>query len=284
MCYLLIGNISAFISDDCTEPLVNARLRVYLPDGRCPTGNDPKNYIYNGPGQLTSAQVEAKQERLLAETTLDERGNFTLTWEQLHLFTEPLELDISLHHMPEQAGIRGIVSNYHLSTVVPHWTRSGQRYVAAYAYVIPVECWSQIRANYGTWIIAGTVRRLQASEGQSQLRVEAYNVGNHRLLGCARTDDQGKYQLRFSKKELTSKWSTVSEPGHENGPDIYFKVYRDKQLVWEEDPATAMMPGRRSVAPCTTININIRESAFRKTPGWLGSWAVTGRKSSLVRH
>jgi hypothetical protein len=288
MCYLLIGNISALISDDCTEPLVNAQLRVYLPDGRYPTKNRPKTDILSGPGQLTKAMVEAKRDRLLAETGLDERGNFKLTWEQLHLFTEPLELDICLQHMPEQADIRGVETHYHLGTVVPDWTRSGQRYVAAYAYIIPVEYWSQIRANYGTWIIAGTVKRLKSREGQAQLRVEAYNAGNHRLLGCARTDENGRYQLRFSKRELTSRLILVGEPRQQKGPDIYFKVYRDKQLLWEEDAQTGMMPGRKSVPSCCTININIRDTVLRKAsgyvPGWLNNWAVTRRKSSLVNH
>jgi hypothetical protein len=107
-------------------------------------------------------------------------------------------------------------------------------------------------------------------------------------LGCARTDDQGHYQLRFSKKELTSRLILVGEPRQEKGPDVYFKVYRDKQLLWEEDPRTGLMPGRKSVAPCSTININIRDTVFRKTtgyvPGWLGSWAATGRKFTLVNH
>lgn len=288
MCYLLIGNISALISDDCTEPLVDAFLRVYLPDGHHPVEAHPKRNIFNGPGQLTAGQVEAKHDRLLAETRLDERGNFTLTWEQLHLFTEPLELDICLRHMPEQADIRGMESHYHLSTMVPHWERSGPRYVAAYAYVLPVESWSQIRANYGTWVIAGTVRRLHAREGQAQLKVEAYNAGNHRLLGCARTDEKGRYQLRFSRKELTSRLMLVGEDRQVSGPDVYFKVYRDKQLLWEEESIVATMPGRKAVSPCSMMNITMQDIALKKTsgyvPGWLSSWAVTGRKSSLVSH
>jgi hypothetical protein len=288
MCYLLIGNISALISDDCTEPLVDAFLRVYLPDGHHPVEAHPKRNIFNGPGQLTAGQVEAKRDRLLAETRLDERGNFMLTWEQLHLFTEPLELDICLRHMPEQADIRGMESHYHLSTMVPHWERSGQRYVAAYAYVLPVESWSQIRANYGTWVIAGTVRRLHTREGQALLRVEAYNAGNHRLLGCAPTDEKGRYQLRFGRKELTSRLMLVGEPRQVMGPDVYFKVYRGKQLLWEEESIVAMMPGRKALRSCSTINIIMQDIALKKTsgyvPGWLSSWAVPGRKSSLVSH
>jgi hypothetical protein len=288
MCYLLIGNISALISDECTEPLVDAFLRVYLPDGRHPIGVHPKKNVFSGPGQLTAGQVEAKRDRLLAETRLDERGDFTLTWEQLHLFTEPLELDICLRHMPEQADIRGMESHYHLSTLAPDWKRSGQRYVAAYAYILPAESWSQIRANYGTWVIAGTVRQLHTREGQAALKVKAYNAGNHRLLGCARTDEKGRYQLRFSRKELTSRLMLVGERRQMNGPDIYFKVYRDNQLLWEEEAQVGTMPERKSVGPCSMINIFMQDRAIKKTsgyvPGWLSNWAVPGRKSSLVSH
>jgi hypothetical protein len=286
MCYLLIGNISALISDDCTEPLVNAILRIYLPDGRYPSGHHPKRNVFNGPGQLTAEEVSAKSDRLLAETKLDERGNFTLTWEQLHLFTEPLELDLCIHHMPEQAEVRGVTTHYHLSTLVPYWKRSGQRYVAAYAYVIPVENWSQIRANYGTWVIAGTVKRGHITAGQLQLRVEAYNAGNHRLLGTTLTDEKGGYQLRFSKKELVSRLMLVGEPRHENGPDVYFKIYQHKVLLWEEQPEVALMPGRKAIAPCSVINIMMQEPVLKKAPGyipnWLSNWTVTSRKSSLV--
>jgi hypothetical protein len=290
MCYLLIGNISALISDDCIEPLVNARLRVYLPEGNSPTGY-PKRNIFNGPGQLSSAQVAAKSDRLLAETTLDERGNFTLRWEQLHLFTEPLELDLCLNQMPEQqVSGKGIQSHYHLSTLVPHWKRSLQRYVAAFAYVIPAEDWSRIRASYGTWVIAGTVRRIHSKEGQLQLRVEAYNATSNRLLACTSTDQRGRYLLRFGRKELTSgKLMLIRDYRQSNAPDVYFKVYRDNRLLWEEEATVASMPGRKAIASCSVININMQQPPVLKkhtgyVSGLLSNWAVVGRKSSLVTY
>ncbi|SFD52966.1 hypothetical protein SAMN05518672_102314 [Chitinophaga sp. CF118] len=289
MCYLLIGNISALISDDCIEPLVNARLRVYLPEGSYPKAC-PKRNIFNGPEQLSPAQVAAKSDRLLAETTLDERGNFTLNWEQLHLFTEPLELDICLNRMPEQASGKNIESHYHLSTLVPHWKRSLQRYVAAFAYVIPAENWSQIRASYGTWVIAGTIRRIHSREGQSQLRVEVYNAVNNRLLACTSTDEKGRYQLRFGRRELTSgKLMLIRDYRHNNAPDVYFKVYRDNRLLWEEEADVANMPGRKAIASCSVINIHMQQVPVVKKPagyvsGLLSNWAVVGRKSSLVNY
>lgn len=285
MCYLLIGNISALISDDCIEPLVNARLRVYLPEA-----GYPKRNIFNGPGQLSPAQVAAKSERLLAETTLDERGNFTLNWEQLHLFTEPLELDLCLNQMPGQDSGKGIESHYHLSTLVPHWKRSMQRYVAAFAYVIPVEDWSQIRASYGTWVIAGTVRRIHSKEGQSRLRVEVYNALSNRLLASTSTDERGRYLLRFGRKELTSgKLMLIRDYRQNNAPDVYFKVYRDNRLLWEEEATVATMPGRKAIASCSVININMQQSPVTKkqagyVSGLLSNWAVVGRKSSIVSY
>jgi hypothetical protein len=291
MCYLLIGNISALISDDSIEPLVNARLRVYLPDGSYPTGY-PKRNVFNGPGQLSSAEVAAKSDRLLAETTLDERGNFTLNWEQLHLFTEPLELDICLDRMPEQEQVsgKGIERHYHLSTLVPHWKRSLQRYVAAFAYVIPAENWSQIRASYGTWVIAGTVRRIHSKEGQSQLRVEVYNAVGNRLLASTSTDEKGRYQLRFGRRQLTAgRLMLIRDYRQNTAPDVYFKVYRDNRLLWEEGAEVAAMPGRKAIAASSVININMQERSVEKrttgyVSGLLNSWAVVGRKSSLVSY
>lgn len=288
MCYLLLGNISALISDDSIEPLVNARLRVYLPETGYPTHYHPKKNIFNGPGLLTAAQVAAKSDRLLAETRLDEKGNFMLTWEQLHLFTEPLELDICLHHSPEQ-GNKEMDTHYHLSRLVPHWKRSGLRYVAAYAYVIPADSWRQIRANYGTWVIAGTVRKMHTREGQPQLKVEVYNAGNHRLLGYCGTDENGRYQLRFSRKELAGRFTFVNVPRQESGPDVYFKIYRNNQLLWEEHEDAALMPGRRAIPSCSIINIVIPPQTSRNVPGktpgltgWLSNLSVTNRKRSLV--
>lgn len=259
MCYLLIGNISALISADCTEPLVNARIRVYLPDGHL-SNRYPNKNTFSGPRQLTPSEVLNKHDRLLAEGALDHHGNFNLSWEQLHLFTEPLELDICLQGMPEEAGERK-ETHFQLSRLVPQWKHSLQRYVAAYAYVIPAESWAQIRASYGTWVIAGIVRRTQDKEGQSQLRVEAYNAGNHRMLAYSSTDDRGRYQIRFSRKQLSG--------GQLLGPDVYFKVYRDKQLLWEEQAEVATLPGRRAVDACSVMNITMQGGGVKKAMSWL---------------
>ena len=170
MSYLLIGNISALICDDCIEPLAKGRLRIYLPEGTYPadtSGLAKFNHLI----QLTPTQVARKEHRLLTETVLDERGDFRLSWEQLHLFTEPLELDLCLEQIPGRASGKNSVTQYHLSKLVPHWKRTRDKYLAAFAYVIPSEHWNLIRGSYDTWVISGTVRHFETMAGQPQLKV-----------------------------------------------------------------------------------------------------------------
>ena len=68
MSYLLIGNISALICNDCVEPLANARIRVYLPATQDPA--DPLAMgkgIFNDMKPLSAKEVLMKADRLLAE-------------------------------------------------------------------------------------------------------------------------------------------------------------------------------------------------------------------------
>ncbi|GAA0565441.1 hypothetical protein [Chitinophaga japonensis] len=278
MSYLLIGNISALICDDCIEPLSKGRLRIYLPEGRSPSDTSGKGN-FNHLKLLAPGEAERKADRLLAEAMLDERGDFSLSWEQIHLFTEPLELDLCLEQMPGRApGYRG-VTQYHLSRLVPHWKRTRDKYLGAFAYVIPSEHWSQIRGSYGTWVISGTVRFQHHAAGQPQLKVEAYNAQNNKLLGTAYTNLLGRYKLQFGVKDMSAGvLMPVRQGQYQRGPDVYFKVYRNNLLLWEEDAQTAQSPERKAIAPCTLLNITVKPSAMKKATThlaqWLGGWSV----------
>jgi hypothetical protein len=282
MSYLLIGNISALICDDCIEPLAKGRLRIYLPEDAYPADYANRGK-FNHLTQLTPKQVAFKEHRLLAETVLDERGDFHLTWEQLHLFTEPLELDLCLDQMPGRASGKNSVNQYHLSKLVPHWKRTKDKYLAAYAYVIPSEHWNAIRGSYGTWVISGTVRYFETMAGQPQLKVEAYNAQNSHLLGTTYTNGQGRYKLHFGLKDMSAgKLLPVKHGQYHAGPDVYFKIYRNNQLLWEEDIQMAQSPERRAIAPCTLLNIVIKPAtatrATRQLAHWLGGWSGATRQ------
>lgn len=272
MSYLLIGNISALIGHDCVEPLVNARIRVYLPEANASAARSAAKGMFNDMMPLSAKDVLLKADRLLAEATLDGKGNFSLSWEEIHLFTEELELDLCLDQLPGKNGSTR-PRNFHLSKLVLHWKRNKVGYVGAYAYVIPADIWQQIYANAGAWVITGLVKEQDNGQGIPGLTVEAYNALNGQPIGRAYTNEIGRYYLYFSRKDLSrGAFHSISEGSVNMGPDVYFKLYRKGQQVWEEDEKAAAMPERKDLGPCTQLNITCRPSRVRKASDQIGSW------------
>lgn len=271
MSYLLIGNISALICNDCIEPLANARIRVYLPATHTPATPQPSG-IFNDMQPLSAREVLMKADRLLAETTLDEKGGFSLSWNEVHLFTEALELDLCLDQLPGKNGNRH-PRNYHLSRVVLPWKRNSTGYVGAYAYVIPAALWQNIYSGAGAWLITGVVKPYFSAPGQPHLKVEAYNALSGRLLGIAHTDESGRYFLHFSRDQVGTGRPQAIIPGRKNlGPDVYFKVYRNNHLLWAEDERMGLSRERRDIAPCSNINLIYRSSKVKRASDQIGNW------------
>jgi hypothetical protein len=289
MSYFLIGNISALISDDCIEPLANARIRVYLPDAGYLAAHVNVASM-NTLQELTEKEVMLKADRLLAEARLDEDGNFSLEWEQLHLFTEALELDLCLEQVPGKTVGRRLRRQFNMKSLVPNWKRSNGGYLAAYAYVVPAVQWSAIRDQAGAWVIAGTVKHHHSREGQARLKVEAYSAFNGQLLGSAVTNELGRYKLYFSRKDLSTGALVPVMQGRINaGPDIYFKIYQNNKLVLAEDEKATTSSERHCITPCTRIHLTYKPSvvkrASRHIAGWLhGFMASTGTKFKASRY
>ncbi|WP_298715750.1 hypothetical protein [Chitinophaga sp.] len=285
MSYLLIGNISALICEECMEPLADARIRIYLPEGP----HDPDvlaRGIFKDLRQIPGTQVRAKADRLLAEAELDGSGNFCLSWDEIHLFTEPLELDICLNSVPGARNAREGRAQYHLSTFVPHWKRDRDKYLAAFAYVVPAEKWSNIRREFGAWAVAGTVRHADTGEALRTVRVEAYNALNDKLLGCGYTNELGKYQLYFSRDMLSGSRliQIIRESRYEinDSPDVYFKIFDRGEPVLEEDGSQAHKPGRRRIAHCSRQNLQARPATQPRKTGTFSGW-INGFISGKAR-
>ena len=273
MSYLLIGNISALICNDCVEPLANARIRVYLPATQDPA--DPLAMgkgIFNDMKPLSAKEVLMKADRLLAEATLDEKGNFHASWEEEHLFTEALELDLCLDQLPGKNGSPQS-RNFHLSKLVLHWKRNSNGYVGAYAYVIPAATWHNIYTNAGAWVITGVVKPYLGAAGQPHLKVEAYNALTGKVIGHAHTNEVGRYILHFSRQELSGQARQRAKPERKNlGPDVYFKIYRNNQLLLAEDERMARCHDRQDIRPCSNVNIIFRHSRMKKASDQIGTW------------
>ncbi|MFY0255586.1 hypothetical protein ACDQ55_16710 [Chitinophaga sp. 30R24] len=291
MSYLLIGNISALICNDCVEPLANARIRVYLPAPKSQKQlqQEVEEGIFNDMTALSAKEVLMKADRLLAEGSLDEKGNFSLSWEEVHLFTEALELDLCLDELPGRNGSRQS-RNFHLSRLVLHWKRNSDGYVGAYAYVIPAAVWRSIYARAGAWVITGVVKpRFGASE-ESCLRVEAWNAITGQRIGEAFTNEIGRYTLHFSRQQLAKGSLQMIRPGSQNmGPDVFFRIYRNDQLLWAEDPKMAQVPERQDIGPCTNLNIIYKPSRVKWASDHIGTWftdmiTLTGTRKKKSDH
>lgn len=263
------------------EPLVNARIRVYLP--AVSSASEQPIGIFNDMKPLSAREVLMKADRLLAEATLDDKGNFSLRWKEVHLFTEALELDLCLDQLPGKNGTRQS-RNFHLSKLVLHWKRNADGYVGAYAYVIPAVTWHNIYANAGAWVITGVVKPHFAASGQPHLKVEAYNAVTGQLIGQAHTNEAGRYTLHFSRQHFSNGVMQSLIPGRRaTGPDVYFKIYRNNELLWAEDESMARLPGRQDLRPCSNVNIIYRSSRVKRASEQLGSWlsdviTLTGQK------
>ncbi|MEC5144583.1 hypothetical protein [Chitinophaga sp. 212800010-3] len=267
MSYLLIGNISALISNDCVEPLVNARIRVYLPAVRRNDLNGMAG-IFNDMRALSAREVLMKADQLLAEAVLDEKGNFSLLWDEVHLFTEELEVDLCLDRLPGSNGILQ-ARNFHLSRLMLPWKRHSNGYVGAYAYVIPAAIWRSIYARAGAWVIAGVVKHRSDVEGRAQLKVEAYNAVTGHVIGHAHTREKGRYIMHFSRRQLER---SAVQSSIVYGPDVYFKIYRDDRLLWAENKRVATTPERKNLGPCSQLNIIYRPSRVRRASEQIGNW------------
>lgn len=287
MSYLLIGNISALICEENIEPLANARIRIYLPSQNYGVEELARG-IFKDLRRLSESDVQAKADHLLAESMLDERGNFSISWEDLHLFTEPLEMDICLNSVPGKHTGQQEWVQFHLSTFVPHWKRSKNKYLGAFAYVVPADKWTVIRREFGAWVIAGAVKHYETLQGFRNLRVEAYNGLNDRLLGFGHTDEAGQYRLYFSRKELNGSRLVQllknTADAYSEGPDVYFKIYEGSQLVWHENKDVALQPERQQLKHCAKLNLFIRPApAEKRAPrlsGWLNDFIHQGRPKS----
>lgn len=273
MSYLLFGNISALICEDCIEPLAHARIRIYLPDEEY-VADETDRGIFQDLWRLSKRDVAAKSDRLVAEAMLDEHGKFSVSWEGLHLFTEPLEIDICLRSVQGRNGQQSEWSQYRLSTVVPHWKRDKDKHIGAFAFVVPSDQWNAIRGDFSEWVITGAVKELESMQGMPALRIEAYNAYNDRLLGSSNTNEKGRYRIYFSDRNVGGRLQfLIREAGIRNiGPDVYFKIFSGDRLIWGEDRGAAQQPERRQLAPCSRLNLFITPQAPAKRPAKLTGW------------
>ncbi|MGX5819158.1 hypothetical protein ACWKWU_13225 [Chitinophaga lutea] len=289
MSYLLIGNISALISEDCIEPLQHARIRIYVPAGPFPPGH-PDHGMDEAIRLQSERDLSARADRLLADAALDAQGNFSASWDELHLFTEPLELDICLHSVPGQTGQPQSPRQFRLGMFMPQWKKQRDKYLGAFAYVIPPGQWAGVLREFGAWAVSGVVRSLRTREAMANIRVEAYNAANDRLLAQGATGPEGRYRLYFSRKDMHgSRLLQLLRDGHDSmdAPDVYFRLYSGGRLLRQETREAAQRPGRRRLPHCARINHFLLPPApdqkTHRLTGWISDLIHPSRTKVMHR-
>ncbi len=272
MSYHLIGNISALICDDGIEPLATATLRIYLP-AMAAGGPLPAFGISQEPMRIQPEEAASKADRLLAEVTLDAEGNFRACWQEIHLFTEPLEIDMCITHVPGVKKAAATPQHFHLGVMVPNWRRNKDRYLSAFAYIIPSDCWNSIRHQLQSWAITGVVKHYRSHNAMPKVRVQAYNARNGKKLGEAMSNEYGRFRMQFPFEPAHRHLLPVRNGVIRIGPDVFFKVLTPEGfIIWSEERSMGSHPQRQGVPPCSKQDLYIKPSPILKSMIHLSGW------------
>ena len=166
MAYVFKGSAGrGALCSDCIEPLVGLTLKFYsVGPNRNATvqavANAKDTFMQGGRGGNKAAAE--KKSLLLAETVIDERGNFSVEFPETdkHSKAGPSK-SISI---AARCRISSLDRNprRHCSSrsrrVQPMWRKLEKDFIAAWEYTVPYRYWCSIRGKFGAWTICGHVR------------------------------------------------------------------------------------------------------------------------------
>ena len=268
MSYHLIGHLSALVCDDYVEPLPGAKISIFLPGSFCSESRKKvtkyttrNTHFY----PIKETDLVHNEDYLLAETTVGENGQFSLCWEELHLFTEPLEFTLSLKQIPGMSKPASKSMHFYLGRFTPQWTRNKGNYRGAFAYIVPGKNWSQVRAGFQNWIITGAINWEGTSQLAPGIRIEAFDKLSGKMISWGRTGDNGRFCLYYNPADIQYQGLRAIVSNNNiylpAGPSVYFKCYDGNRLILSEHPDIATMRGRRDLSPCSRLNITLGNDA-----------------------
>jgi hypothetical protein len=257
------GNLCGYLCDDCHEPLVKVRVRLYAPleDDRLQdrVAAAPKDTA----AVLTPEQVAEKERRLLAEGNTDAEGNFSIELgDQKRYGGGPLEVDVVVSHIHGQkreSKQRPVQA--HLTTLQPEW---GRELAWRWHYCIPARFWCWLRGLFDAWVICGWVGDCKSGRGAAGLTVRAFDADwlSDDVLGSDVTDAQGHFRIHYSRadfrKTFLSPLINLETPllPWNSGPDVYFHVESaGGTLLIDEDRPDGHKPGRANAGPCLCVRL-----------------------------
>ena len=277
MKYSLKGRIQATVCDNHQQALANTIIRLYYSE------NEGVTELVAAPSKelfqvLDEEMIQAKQKRLLTETTTDARGHYEIKIdsEQNAYEGQSLELNAYYPEIPDYGQQdTSKPSGYApfqavLDVWQPRWTASEEtdEPSAQSNHRISRKWWCTILQELDIWSICGTLYGCETEAPQAGIEVIAMDddIISDDLLGSAITDTAGKfcifYRSKDFKKTFLSPLINVETPfaATSNGPDIYFKFALGGSVFFAEEPSEARKPSRENADNCVCVDLCIDSS------------------------
>ncbi len=266
MAYLFKGSLLGALCRNCTEPLAGLTLKLYrlAPERDATTlaVANPKDTFM----QVDDALQDARKKFLLAETTIDEKGNFLFEFPDSAKYDgEAFEIDLYCGTVPgRKPGPRPPDPlQFTITTLQPLWRDIERDRVAAWEYILPHRYWCGIRGRFSAWTICGHVRHCKTQAPIGGVRVRAFDVDwlQDDALGDAVTDGSGHFRIDYStadfRKTIFSPTINLEWTG---GPDLYFKVETlAGTTLLAEAPSRGRAPDRENAGPCFCVDLCIEK-------------------------
>jgi len=258
MRYDFIGHLCAYLCDDCREDLSDVTIRLYRLTDPAQASERAGARAKDTFTILSSDQVDAKADHLIAEGETDDDGRFTisLSGEQQDYNGEAFEIDVRLTSAPGQDAEVAPVQ-FSITTLQPRWRKGDDGAVAALEYCIPYRFWCAVRERLNAWVLCGRVVHCETGQPLGKgLTVRAFDRDwiQDDPLGSATTDADGRFRIYYAPAAFQE--GTFLDVELVGGPDLYFHVNSALGTpLLREDPSRGRDADRENAGPCFCVEL-----------------------------
>jgi hypothetical protein len=260
MSYVLKGRLCGLVCDECDEPLARVAVRFYAAEAdeqlAARAVADPKETA----AILSDSQAKQRAAALLAETTTDDQGSFSVEFDEKKYSGGPVEVDLYFQTVPRpKTSAKAKPLQVAVTTLQPSWRQGQGGSVGVWQYCLPTRLWCSILARFGVWSICGHLRTCEAKKPIPGALVSAFDSDwtQDDPLGSATTDFNGHFLISYVQDDFEktplSPWGISFELV--GGPDVYFTAELGGNTILQETQADGRKPGRQNVGPCFCVDL-----------------------------